>query len=485
MVLSKQRELGDFQTPFALARELVGDLWRRGPFARVLEPTCGTGSFIRACATQATPPAELVGIELQEAYLDQAAESLAVAKQHGVASRVINADFFTLDLRKELAWGDDEKKALVVGNPPWVTVSDLSGTASGKVPRKNIESLPGLDALTGAANFDVAEAIWVKLLVELQALQPTVALLCKQTVALRLLRVCSKLKLPVSNVRLTEIDAGRWFGIHAKACFLEIDVGQEPPSEWVAQVFAKPGDSHSTRRLGLVDDRLVNDLDAYQELRRFDGECQYPWRQGLKHDAAPVMELTADGAGRLFNKSGDLVDVERAHRFPLAKGSDVFHGHELTREVVVTQSRLGEDTTVLRDTAPMLWRYLSDHHEVFDRRRSSIYRGKPPFSLFGVGPYSFAPFKVAVSGLHREARFRVFGPVADRPVFFDDTCYFLSFDDEATAATVAALLNHDVTRRFMDTLTVPAAKRPITKGLLQRIDLDEVIADVARVSQKS
>ena len=286
--------------------------------------------------------------------------------------------------------------------------------------------------------------------------------------------MCRQLRLPIAEARLTEIDAARWFGIHASACFFEMDVGSETPPVWSAHVYEKPGECRPTRRLGLVDDRLVNDLDAYDELRAMDGECRFTWRQGVKHDAASVMELTVDGVGQLFNKLGDVVDIERFHRFPLAKGSDVFHDRALTREVVVTQGRLGEDTTKLCEDAPKLWRYLEEHRHVFERRRSSIYQNQPPFSLFGIGPYAFAPFKVAVSGLHLEPRFRLFGPVNDRPVFLDDTCYFLPFEDAETAAMVTALLNHDTTRRFIGTLTMPGAKRPITKRLLRRIDLDAV-----------
>ena len=169
MALSKKRELGDFQTPIELARQLVDHIWRRGPFDCVLEPTCGTGSFIRACAALPEPPAEIIGIEIQDAYLREAAASMAIAEQRGVKTRLIGADIFGLDLKSELSWDGGENKVLVVGNPPWVTASDLGGTDSRRrVPRKNIESLPGLDALTGAANFDIPEAIWLKILVELQ-----------------------------------------------------------------------------------------------------------------------------------------------------------------------------------------------------------------------------------------------------------------------------------------------------------------------------
>ena len=50
-----------------------------------------------------------------------------------------------------------------------------------------------------------------------------------------------------------------------------------------------------------------------------------------------------------------------------------------------------------------MWSYLQAHGARFARRKSSIYHGQPPFALFGIGPYSFAPFKVAILNLKQGA----------------------------------------------------------------------------------
>ncbi|MYF19184.1 MAG: hypothetical protein F4218_00700 [Synechococcus sp. SB0677_bin_5] len=77
--------------------------------------------------------------------------------------------------------------------------------------------------------------------------------------------------------------------------------------------------------------------------------------------------------------------------------------------------------------------YFCAHGEQLDGRRSVIYRGKPRFSIFGVGDYTFAPWKVAVSGFYQIPRFVKVGPTGGKPVVFDDTVYFLSCrpEDEA------------------------------------------------------
>jgi hypothetical protein len=91
--------------------------------------------------------------------------------------------------------------------------------------------------------------------------------------------------------------------------------------------------------------------------------------------------------------------------------------------------------------------------------------------LFGIGEYAFAPWKVAVSGLHRSGRFQVVGPMNGQPVFFDDASYYLPFDREQDARLVAEILNSPVCQRFLASLVFPDSKRPFTVDLLQRLNL--------------
>ena len=125
--------------------------------------------------------------------------------------------------------------------------------------------------------------------------------------------------------------------------------------------------------------------------------------------------------------------------------------------------------------APATWAYLEKHRARLDARRSRVYRGRPPFSIFGVGPYAFAPFKVAVSGLHGRVAFAVVGPVAGRPVMLDDTCYFLPYADEPSARRAAAALSSPVVADFFRGRLFPDEKRPVTKALLQSLDLASIV----------
>jgi hypothetical protein len=159
--------------------------------------------------------------------------------------------------------------------------------------------------------------------------------------------------------------------------------------------------------------------------------------------------------------------------------ADVIHQakHEPERYVVVTQRKVGDDTTVIAKKAPRTWHYLNSHRGRFEARKSSIYSSRMPFALFGIGDYTFAPWKVAVSGLHRTARFSLVGSFGNKPVLFDDTCYFLPFDDEQEARVVASILNSPPCQKFLSSLVFTDSKRPITVELLQRLNIHAIAVE--------
>jgi hypothetical protein len=180
----------------------------------------------------------------------------------------------------------------------------------------------------------------------------------------------------------------------------------------------------------------------------------------VKHDCAGVLELSAPAT------------VEEEFVFPLLKGSDVARGRSSPRRsIILPQRTLGEDTSRLEGGAPRLWRYLQAHRGSFEARKSSIYRRQPPFAIFGVGPYTFAPWKLAICGLYKRLAFTVIGPHEGRPVILDDTCYFLPFDTEPDARAALESLRSPLATDFFTARAFWDSKRPITKTLLQALDL--------------
>lgn len=174
----------------------------------------------------------------------------------------------------------------------------------------------------------------------------------------------------------------------------------------------------------------------------------------------------------LRNKLDEKVELEPDFLFPLLKCSDLANGRtEPERFVLVTQTRVGEDTSGISTKAPLTWNYLDSHRRLFEARKSSIYASRIPFALFGIGDYSFAPWKVAISGFHKTPRFVRVAPWQDKPVFFDDACYFLPFQNLEETEAVADILNSEPCLRFIASLLFEDSKRPITVELLQRLNL--------------
>ena len=464
-----RRDLGDYQTPPGLVAAVLDRLDALGiPHARVLEPTCGRGHFLAGLLGRPGPPGEVRGFEIQ-------AEHLEIARAIDGGGSVValeSADIFAVDLASRLRW-ETADPLLVVGNPPWVTAAALGRLGSSNRPaRSRVDGVSGLDARTGRSNFDLAEAVWHKLLMELAEPDATIALLCKVATARNVLRWASRTARPIASASIHRIDACRWFEATVEACLFVVRLG--PTASYRADVYPDLTSEAAEATIGVVDDVLVSDLDAFGRASGAFGRSPRAWRQGVKHDAAAVMELVERDGGWV-NGRGEPVEVEPGHIYPLTKGADL--GRALphpARGVVVTQHRLGEDTESLADRAPRLWAYLQGHADAFAARRSKVYEGRPTFAMFGVGDYAFAPHKVAVSGLNKVPRFQAIGPVDGRPVLLDDTCYFLPCETAHEAERLAARLNGPVARSLLASLLFADAKRPVTKAILQRIDLDRL-----------
>jgi hypothetical protein len=467
-------EFGDFQTPPALAREICSLLVQRGIEANfVLEPTCGVGAFLLAAA-EAFPKAHLVGWDINPDYVEQAH---AAMRHAGAAKRasVKQQDFFAHDWEAELA--ELRGSLLVLGNLPWVTNAAVSAMNGSNLPAKgNFQGFRGIEARTGKSNFDISEWMLIRLVTALRGRSALLAMLCKTATARKLLRFAWQNDGRIACASLHRIDAKKHFGASVDACLLIARMGEAGPAE--AGVFDGLFLKRRVTTLGLAGQDLVSDIRTYRRLKHLEGLCPYQWRSGVKHDCASVMELRRTNGKSLVNKLSEEIRIESDYLFPLLKGSDIANSRlEPERYVLVTQRRVGEGTAVIAKTAPLTWHYLDSHRKRFEARKSSIYSSRIPFALFGIGEYTFAPWKVAVSGLHRTPRFALVGTVDGKPVLFDDTCYFLPFEDETEARIVAEILNSRECREFLACLTFTDSKRPITVELLQRLNIRALAED--------
>lgn len=467
MKSARRAAYGDFQTPLELARLVCEQLVRRGATpASVVEPTCGVGGFLQA-AGESFSQASRWGLEIDVGYARRARRAL---EQEGHAATVEVGDAFEFDWEARLR--ACEPPVLVLGNPPWVTSAELSVLGVDNLPVKsNHARRRGHDARTGKANFDVSEWLLQRILEAGQGFEVSVAMLVKTTVARRLIDHAMRSGRDIGALSLHRIDAQRWFRATVDAGLLCFDTTRAGSLR--CPVFAQLDAARPEAEIAVCDGRLVADAGAYERARPALGEAEPRWRSGIKHDCARVMELRRKD-GQLLNGLGEQVDVEAAHVVSLLKSSDL-RGVDRPaprRWLLLPQRRLGEPTEALAAQAPRTWAYLQAHAAALDGRKSSIYRNQPRFAVFGLGSYSFAPWKIAISGLYKRSAFTLVGPdERGRPTMLDDTCYFIGFDDERAARVALGRLRSEPAQAVLRALVFRDAKRPVTKEVLDRIDL--------------
>ena len=468
----RNREFGDFQTPRDLSAQICRLLDRVAQQARsVVEPTCGTGNLLFAALTQFDGVAKALAVDINGTYVERVKSRLE-EETYQADVDVRQADFFEVDWHRLFAGLPDP--LLVIGNPPWVTNAELGLLGSGNLPEKsNFQKYTGLDAKTGKSNFDISEWMLIRILESISGRQnATMAMLCKTTVARRVLVYAWRRRMGLESSRMYSIDAQRHFSAAVDACLLVCTCAPHARQIRECNVYAGLDSARPSNTLGYRDDLLLTNVRAYERWRHLAGSSPFVWRSGIKHDCARVMELRKVGA-RYVNGLGQVAELEDEYIYPMLKSSEVAKRSEPTprRWMLVPQRHVRDDTRILVQMAPKTWAYLEAHQDFLDNRASVVYRGRPRFSVFGVGGYSFSPWKVAVSSLYKSLKFAVVGPYLGRPCVLDDTLYFLPFQTRDEADYVASLLRTQAATEFLGALISWDAKRPITIAVLRQLNL--------------
>lgn len=474
-------EFGDFQTPAWLAREVCAALRTVGVMPKsLLEPTCGTGNFLRTGLETFDTVTHVLGMDIQAEHIAYAQRQLRVDPDI-VSIDVRQGDFFSTDWRTHLRALPDP--LLILGNPPWVTNTELSTLNSTNLPHKeNIHGQSGIDAMTGASNFDISEWMLLQMVGWLHERPGILAMLCKTKVARKVLQYLWEQRRS-AHCQLWRIDAKKAFGASVDACLFMLNTSVYQEKQHCAFYETIHAQRPSTV-IGYRDGQFVANVDLYKHWCHLLADEQkqpyYEWRSGIKHDCTKVMELRNIGGEKYINKLGEVWELEADYLFPMYKSSEIVRTplSKPQRWMLVTQKTVGESTELIQRQAAKTWRYLHHYSRMFESRRSSIYRNRPPFSIFGVGDYSFSDWKVAISGMYKQLQFVVVGPYQEKPVVFDDTCYFISCHAEEEARFVASLLNSEPAQQFYRSFLFWDDKRPITARLLRTLDLSTLAQQI-------
>ncbi len=470
-----REQYGDWQTNMELSLSICRLLKSQGVNPEVVvEPTCGKGNFILAALQTFDSIKEIYGIEINGVHIDTLKIRLLQYYIDNPDSRKVemhlyNNDIFTFDFH-EITRGLNGRRTLIIGNPPWVTNSRLGVIKGFNSPQKsNFKGVRGLDAMTGKGNFDISESICLKLFYAFLNENVSFAILLKNSVIKNIVRDQKCSGLPLSDISQYEIDARKEFGASVPASLLRVELGGDEGQCCCVRDFYT---MIPKQTYGWVGDNFVASVEDYNRSSHLDGASPLEWRSGIKHDCSKVMELMSEG-GRLVNGLGEIVDIEDEVVYPLVKSSNVNGGaiDSVQKYVIVSQHSTSDSTELLGQTCPKAYEYLLGHADALDARGSSIYRERPRFCLFGIGDYSFKPYKVVISGLYKHTLFSVVGPVSGKPVMVDDTCYLLGFDNREDAVITQKILNSPIVQSFIRSLLFVDAKRVVNKELLMRIDL--------------
>ena len=481
--VSDRREYGDFQTPCTLTESVCSFLYSEGVSPDiVIEPTFGKGSFLISALKYYPTLKKIYGVEIYETYYWITKFSILelFLKNTDLTKPKIYlylADIFKFNF-KEIESSIGDYNLLIVGNPPWVTNSELSSLNSKNLPLKqNIKSLNGLDAITGKSNFDISEYIILMMLNSFSEYSGHMAMLAKNSVIRNLIFDLPRAMYKINDIIALSIDAKKSFNASVEASLFKCKLNQHK-SSFTCKVSSLTSPSSFMRKFGWVGNKFVSDVNLYKNNIKYDGISPYIWRQGVKHDCSKIMELYSKN-DHYVNGFQKELDLEKESIYGLIKSSDLdsLVIKKSRKHVIITQKRIGEDTYYL-SKFPKLYQYLTKNRHYFEQRKSRIYKGKPSFSIFGIGDYSFKVYKVAISGLYKRSAFSLILPENEKPIMLDDTCYFIGFDEVSESIFIWAILNSNLVQQLLAALTFLDAKRPYTKEILMRIGIDKVANDM-------
>lgn len=474
-------EFGDFQTPEILTQQISKIIGNRFKNIKcVVEPTCGIGNFLKSMALQYPNISFLYGWEINPLYVELAQKNISSVTQN---FKIYQQDFFQIN------WLNLEYQVdfplLFLGNPPWVTNSNLSKIESNNIPAKsNFKRFSGFDSISGKSNFDISEWMLIQILNYINKKQAAMAFLIKKSVARNLFSYICQRQLQVNNISMYSIDVKKYFDVDVSACLFYVEGFDKKNNNYQCQIYDELNQEYSTKVLTYQDGKLISDLKIYAQLKELDSGCEFTWRSGIKHDCAKIMELKLID-NYLLNGLGEKVNICNYYLYPMYKSSDISKSNisPPNRFMIVTQKYVGEDTTKIQAISPSTWNYLLSHYSYFLKRKSSIYKKGVDFSIFGVGDYTFYPWKIAISGLYKELNFSLLGQVDNKPIVLDDTCYFLSFESELQAKFIYELLTNNLSLDFLNCLIFKDNKRPVTISLLKRINLKNIAKRLNRLGE--
>ncbi|MDH5401044.1 MAG: SAM-dependent methyltransferase [Candidatus Heimdallarchaeota archaeon] len=467
----KKDEFGDFQTPQSLTDAICQHFSLKIFPKTIIEPTCGIGNFVLSGLKYFQTLNKIMAYDINENYIQKTVtrvKKLVIGKEN-CKINIQPANFYQLDWSKILIQA--EEPILLIGNLPWITNSELSQFQGLNLPEKaNFEKELGIHAIMGNSNFDISEWMISTILDSINQKKTFLIFICKTNVARKILRkIWTENKINVV-ANIYKINARKLFSIAVDACIFELSISNQLENK-SCNVYNNLGND-VIEKWGLHFNKIIRNIDlflqSYTYYSRKNQEIK--WRSGVKHNCRKILELYKKN-GQLYNLLGEKVDIEDTYLFPYMKSSCLQKEDVIPRKwIIITQKSPSDNTEHISNVAPKTWDYLIKHEEYFTNRKSRVFK-KTKFSIFGVGDYTFKSWKIAISSMYKQIKFVKLGVYEDKPIVLDDTCYFLSFQDEQQADNMLKHLNSSEIHSLLDAMTFWDDKRPIKINTLKHLKL--------------
>jgi len=245
---------------------------------------------------------------------------------------------------------------------------------------------------------------------------------------------------------------------------------ERPGSPWLVCRSGAPGPDGPLRSLG------PSDYQAYLGANTggANGVYWFELIEATGRGTLRVRNLAACGRAKL---AAEVYELEADLLFPLLRWGDVavFRARP-SAWILLAQdpaTRTGIDEQRLRSRWPRTYAYLCAHEGLLRRRAAwrRYQRGRPFYSMYNVGPYTLAPYKVVWRRMDRRLRAAVVEPLdhtlaGSRPVVPQETCVLIPCETPEEAHYLCALLNSRPVGRLAAGCSVSGGKSFGTPAIL-------------------
>jgi methylase of polypeptide subunit release factors len=525
-----RHDLGEYYTPDWLAQYVLDAAGYKGePGKTILDPACGSGTFLIECISKLRTQCEKKGFSRQETLTSvlnsvKGLDLNPLAVISARANYILAVSDLAFDLGTEIEIPiyladstnipTDGKVDYIVGNPPWVRWSRLPGSY-----RKRVKSfcdkygLVSGKSYTGGIESDISTVLAFSAVENWLKISGKIAILITWTVfksgsarGFRLGKLPDGTGIKVERIEnLSAIqpfpDATNETGLYLGrrvADASKVGFDEVPCLTWKAK---KSSRIHLDMKLSDIHSYIDIKKDAaapvaefgsplfsgskedFSSLQHLKGQSPYLDRshRGTVNDLARVywvkVEKYAPETGKALIRTLSMAEFPKARQVEPVDGAwieaDLLHpllrGRETGRYCtdmkgwyqIIPNNHYShvDDEDTFAESYPGAYSYLMKYQDLLPNRSTykRYLKNLPPYCIYCIGGYSFAPYKVVWPEQQNPSQFRaaVIGStdeaaiIPNKIIVPDHKLYFAAFDTPEEAHYLCAFLNSQPVRKWL------------------------------------